>query len=146
VPAGEEAAMSTRARHAVMVVETRPGRFGPVADELDAGGFDVRRCDDDMSLIETAASARPRAIVYELHHEMSVDLAVLALVRRVLPRIPLVVVAGAFAEHAARVLRPLRPTVLAREPVDRAELIAAVRTAVRRSRITARRGSAPVTA
>jgi DNA-binding response OmpR family regulator len=131
--------MKSRAHHSVVVCEAHSGHGDAVAEKLAQSGYDVRRCTDEMSLIETSVASRPRAIVYELHHELPVDLAVLSLVRRVLPHIPLVVVAGALAEHAIRVLRAIDPTVLAHEPVDRAELIAAVRSAMRRSRVSERR-------
>ena len=110
-----------------------------MAGQLVGYGYDVRTCADEMTLIETSVASRPRAIVYELHHDLPVDLAVLSLVRRVLPHIPLIVIAGALAEHAIRVLRAIDPTVLSREPVDRAELISAVRRAMRRSKISERR-------
>jgi len=138
--------MKSRAHYSVVVCESRPGHGDAVASELAGYGYEVRRCSDEMSLIETSVASRPRAIVYELHHQLPVDLAILSLVRRVLPHIPLVVIAGALAEHAVRVLRAIDPTVLAHEPVDRAELIAAVRHAMRRSRISQRRERAPAPA
>ena len=138
--------MSTRAHCSVVVCETRSDGGDAAASGLSGCGWDVRRCDDEMSLIETAVASRPRAIVYELHHQLSVDLAMLSLVRRVLPNVPLVILAGALAEHVARGLRAIHPTVLAHEPVDRAELIAAVRNAMRRSRVGRRRDRALATA
>ena len=131
--------MRSRAHYSVVVCESHPGHADAVAGQLLEYGYDVRRCADELALIETSVASRPRAIVYELHHDLPVDLAVLSLVRRVLPHIPLVVVAGALAEHAIRVLRAIDPTVLEHEPVDRAELIAAMRRAMRRSRISERR-------
>jgi len=126
--------MSAQVRHRVLVCEAHPGHGEPVARLLLSVGYDVRCCPDEESLIEAVAAQTPRVVVYELHHQLPVDLAILALVRRVVPAVPLVVVAGQRAGPAANALRALHPTVLEHEPVDREELHSAVRAAVRRSR------------
>ena len=134
--------MKHGARHPLVVCGSHPGHGEAVAEELVAFGYDVRHCADEESLVEAAAALRPCAIVYELHHQLSVDLAILSLVRRVLPHVPLVVVAGALAEQAICGLSTLHATVLGHEPVDRTELRHAVRLAVRRSRVAIRREEA----
>jgi hypothetical protein len=110
-----------------------------VAEELVAFGYDVRHCSDEESLVAVASALRPRAIVYELKHQLCVDQAILALVRRALPHVPLIVVACGVAEQAERGLHSLHPTVLAHDPVDRGELRHAVKVALRRSRDWLRR-------
>jgi DNA-binding NarL/FixJ family response regulator len=131
--------MKPQARHSLVVCGAHPGHGESVAEELVSFGYDVRHCTDEESLITQAAEHRPCAIIYELQHQLPVDLAILALVRRVLPHVPFVVVAGALAEQAVRVLRAVHPMVLAHDPVDRSELRNAVRLAVRRSLIARRR-------
>jgi DNA-binding NarL/FixJ family response regulator len=134
--------MKLRERHPLVVCGAHPGHGEAVAGELVGFGYEVRHCTDEESLIEVAAEVRPCAIVYELQHQLPVDLAILALVRRVLPSVQLVVVAGALAEQAVRALRAVSPTVLAHDPMDRSELRDAVRLAVRRSRFAERREQA----
>lgn len=136
--------MTHRARQLLVVCGSHAGHGEAVAEELVGFGYDARHCIDEESLMEAAFTLRPRAIVYELHHQLSVDLAILALVRRVLPRVPLIVVAGAMAEQAVRALRAVNPTVLAHDPVDRSELHDAVRLALRRSLMLERREHATV--
>jgi DNA-binding NarL/FixJ family response regulator len=136
--------MNIRERHPLVVCGAHAGHGEAVAEELHSFGYDVRHCVDEESLIEAAAALRPRAIVYELHHQLAVDLAILSLVRRILPDVPLVVVAGDMAAQAVNALRAVHPTVLAHDPVDRRELRVAVRLAVRRSRIVERRERAEV--
>ena len=131
--------MSLRVRHPLVVCGAHPGHGEAVAQDLASFGYEVRHCTDEESLIEVAAEVRPCAIVYELQHQLPVDLAILALVRRVLPCVQLIVVAGEFAEQAVRALRAVNPMVLGTGPIDRSELRSAVRLAVRRARNAVRR-------
>lgn len=136
--------MKSRARQLLVVCGSHAGHGEAVVEELVGFGYDARHCIDEESLMEAAFTLRPRAIVYELHHQLSVDLAILALVRRVLPRVPLIVVAGAMAEQAVQALCAVNPTVLTHDPVDRSELLDAVRLALRRSGMLERREHAAV--
>jgi DNA-binding NarL/FixJ family response regulator len=126
--------MSSRARHSLVVCGAHPGHGEAVVAELAEFGYDVHHCADEESLVEAAASVRPRAIVYELQHQLSVDLAILALVRRIVPHVPLIVVACGHRDQAERGLESLHPTVLEHDPVDRGELLQAVQRAIQRSR------------
>jgi DNA-binding NtrC family response regulator len=134
--------MSARTHQAVVVCESRPGHGESVAALLVSIGYDVRLCSDEEALIEAMAARPPRAVVYELRHQVPVDLAILSLVRRVLPGVPLVVVSGPLSEHAVRSLRAVNPLLLTHDPVDFEELRAAVRRAVARSRRRVARMSA----
>ena len=131
--------MRLRARQPLVVCGARPGHGEAVAAELVSFGYDVRHCSDEESLAAAACALRPHAIVYELQHQLPVDLAILALVRRVMPHVPLIVVACGLAEQAERGLHALHPTVLGHDPVDRGELRHAVQLALRRSRELLRR-------
>ena len=136
--------MKSRARQLLVVCGTHAGHGEAVVEELVGSGYDARHCIDEESLMEAAFTLRPRAIVYELHHQLPVDLAILSLVRRLLPHVPLIVVAGALAEQAVRALRAVNPTVLTHDPVDRSELLDAVRLALRRAGMIERREHAAV--
>ena len=126
--------MRAHASHPLLVCESHPGHGEAVAEELVALGYEVRRCADEEAMIAAAAAQRPSAVVYELRHQVPVDLAILALVRRVLPDVPLIVVARELAEAAMQALRAVHPDVFAAEPVSPDDLRAAVRTAVRHAR------------
>ena len=82
--------MRARARHPLVVCEAHPGHGEAVAEELVEAGYEVRCCADEESLIEAVATRHPCAVVYELRHQILVDMAILALLRRVLPHVPLV--------------------------------------------------------
>ena len=131
--------MRARARHPLVVCEAHPGHGESVAEELVEAGYEVRCCPDGESLIEAVAQQHPSAVVYELCHQLPVDMAILALVRRVLPGIPLVLLTCESEGPSLRALREMSPAVLAHEPVGREGLRTAVRTAVRRGRSRAKR-------
>jgi DNA-binding NarL/FixJ family response regulator len=131
--------MRVRARHPLVVCEAHPGHGEAVAEELVEAGYEVRRCADEESLIEAVATRHPCAVVYELRHQLPVDMAILALLRRVLPHVPLVLLSHDASGPSLRALRGMSPAVLAHEPVGRDGLRAAVRTAVARGRSRERR-------
>jgi len=126
--------MGPRERHPLVVCEAHPGHGEDVAAELVSYGYEVRCCGDEEALIEAVSERHPSAVVYELHHQLPVDLAILVLVRRLLPDVPLVLIAHGHETPTVRALRTMQPAVLAHEPVDREGLRAAVRRAVRRAR------------
>lgn len=136
--------MGTRVRYSLVVCEAHPGRSEGVAQALAGFGYDVRCCGDEEALIEAVSSRHPTAVVYELHHQVLVDLAILALVRRVLPDIPLVLVAGETAEPTVHALRAIHPAVVAHGPVGpddlREALRGVIRSAARRMRAHAGAG------
>lgn len=134
--------MSPRAPHPLVVCEAHPGHGEEVAEDLVAYGYEVRCCPDEEALLEAVSDRHPSAVVYELHHQLPVDLAILALVRRLLPNVPLVLIAGEHAQPTVRALRAMQPAVIAAEPVSREGLRDAVRSAVRRARARVRRGVA----
>ena len=105
--------MRARVRHPLVVCEAHPGHGEAVAEELVEAGYDVFRCPDEDSLIASLGNRHPRAIVYELRHQLPVDLAILALVRRVLPDVPLVLLTSQLEGPTLRALRAMAPAVLA---------------------------------
>lgn len=85
------------------------------------------------SLLEGALDLHPDAVLYELSSENAVDLAVLQLLRRTCPHLPLVLIAGDASIGEQRVLRELRPTYYAVQPVDPEEIVDALRAALHRN-------------
>ncbi len=136
--------MRKYACHPLVVCEAHPGQSESLAEELSVLGYDVRPCPDEESMIEAMAARRPVAVVYELRHQVHVDVAILALLRRLVPDVPLVLVTRDLAAAALRALCVVHPDVLTTEPVARVDLRAAVRTAVRHARAR-RRYPEPVT-
>ena len=123
--------MRTRQRHAIVVCEAHPGATGAVSTLLDAEGFVVHRSTDDESLIEATASHAPQAIVYVLAHDLVVDIALLQLLRRVAPEVPLVLIGAPHPSLAAR-LAPVHPVHVTHAPLDGHALGGALRHAIRK--------------
>ncbi len=123
--------MTTRKRHPIVVCEAHPGTADAVSTLLDAEGFVVHRSTDDESLIEATASHAPRAIVYVLAHDLAVDIALLQLLRRVAPDVPLVLIGAPHPTLAAR-LAPVHPVHVTHAPLDAHVLGGALRHAIRK--------------
>lgn len=120
--------------HPLVVCDSHPGHAESVTHPLVSIGCEVRPYDDEEELIEAAAAQRPSAIVYELRHQLPVDLAILTLVRRALPDVPLVVVAGALADTTRRALRGACTAIVTSETLELGEVAAVVRTLLRHAR------------
>lgn len=84
--------MHPRSRQLVLVCAGPRGRSHEVAEALVPHDFEVRSCGEAESMIEAVLEHRPRAIVYALEHQSSVDFAVLHLLRSVAASVPLVLV------------------------------------------------------
>lgn len=137
--------MTTNKGHPIVVCEAHPGATDAVSTLLDAEGFEVHRSTDDETLIEATASHAPRAIVYVLAHDLCVDIAVLQLLRRVVPDVPLVLIGAPHEALAAR-LAPVHPVHVIHAPLDAHVLGGALRHAIRkhgrmtRARVARERG------
>lgn len=121
--------MTARRRHPIVVCEAHPGASDAVSGMLDAEGFLVHRSTDDETLIEATASHAPRAIVYVLAHDLGVDIALLQLLRRVVPDVPLVLIGAPHPTLAAR-LAPVHPVHVTHAPFDAHVLGSALRDAI----------------
>jgi hypothetical protein len=86
-------------------------------------------CDDSEAMISEVALHPPDVVVYEVRPGSSSDLAVLRLLRRVAPRLPLVLV-GDEAAPQLGVPGELDPSYRARLPVQDEGLREAVHTAL----------------
>ena len=109
-----------------------PGR--DALDALERCGFVVILCHEVRGLLEEMVQRPPAAVVFGLRPERSEDLGMLHLVRRVLPRVPLILLAGCESLEVQRLVQDLRPTYYAVGPLDPDELCEAVSAAVARSR------------
>ena len=86
-------------------------------------------CDDSEEMMAEVALEPPDVVVYEVRPESASDLAVLRLLRRVVPRIPFVVV-GEGVSPAWAVPADLAPLYRAPLPVEAARLRDAVQSAL----------------
>jgi DNA-binding NtrC family response regulator len=86
-------------------------------------------CDDSEEMIAEVALHPPDVVVYEVRPESQSDLAVLRLLRRVAPRLPLVVVGGE-AAPAWENQADLAPFYLSPLPVEEDGLREAVQSAL----------------
>ena len=96
---------------------------------LAADGYDVVVCTGREALFEQLAERRPDALVYVLG-ELSVDLAVLSLLRRAAPRLPIVLLGGPSGLEARRAVQELKPVYYGVFPLEPAELNEAVNAAL----------------
>ncbi len=110
----------------------RPGET--VCDALRGEDVRVLHCPQRDLLIESLVQHRPDALVYLLRRQPAEDLAVLQLVRRQVPDLPVVLVAEEGSLHTEKLVRELRPVYYAISPVEPDELREAVRAALVRRR------------
>jgi hypothetical protein len=68
--------------------------------------------------------------VFALGAQCQHDLALLFLLRRVAPAVPLILVATTASLETQKMIQDLRPTYYAVRPVDRAELLEAIAAAI----------------
>ncbi len=93
-------------------------------------GYEVVACADHEALLERAINDPPDVIIYSLTPRRPVERGMLQLVRRGLPKTPLVIVASEGSLEIQRVIQEFRPTYYAVAPFDRGELRDAVRAAM----------------
>jgi DNA-binding NtrC family response regulator len=99
---------------------------------LEPSEFDLVCCAQGDALLEEALARRPDTVVYELRSDAPADLALLRLLRRVMPDVPLVLMAGDESLATQKLVRELRPIYYAVEPLDAGEILSAVRSALAR--------------
>jgi DNA-binding NtrC family response regulator len=126
--------MTSRPRESIVVCGPRTGHTEGVAGLLSEQGWDVTLCSGGEALLALVCEHRPRAIVYALAHQLAVDLALLVLLSRVAPGLPVVVVASAEQGARAGRLDAAHPVVLENSPADGLRLRHALRAALRRPR------------
>jgi DNA-binding NtrC family response regulator len=97
----------------------------PTCDEcrrlLAGQGHDVVLCRGREALFDALAERRPAALVYVMN-DLTLDLAVLALIRRVAPTLPIILLGGPAGLEARRSVQELKPTYYGVFPLDPGEL------------------------
>ena len=100
-------------------------------------GYEVVACPDRDTMLAHAFNDPPDVILYMLTPRCPIDRGVLQLLRRGLPRTPLVIVASEGSLETQRLLQEFRPVYYAVAPLERAELVEAVGAAMAlRNRMT----------
>jgi DNA-binding response OmpR family regulator len=112
----------------VLVHEARhhPDDFTGV---LAGEGHEVVVCTGREALFDQLTERRPDVLVYVLG-ELVIDVAVLSLLRRVAPRLPIVLLGGPSGLEARRAVQDLKPVYYGVFPLEPAELSQAVRAAL----------------
>jgi len=96
---------------------------------LAAAGHDVVVCNGREALFDALSLRRPDLIVYVLA-DLSLDLGVLWVVRRMAPALPIILLGGPTGLEARRSVQELKPVYFGMFPLDPAELSEAVRGAL----------------
>jgi DNA-binding response OmpR family regulator len=125
-----ETGSRSAARPCVVISEPRGGGETPLATQLGAEPWEVVWCNEDQDVLDQVIQRRPQALVFALAADVQRDLALLFLLRRVAPAVPLVLVAAAASLETQRMIQELRPTYYVVRPVDRAELHEAIAAAI----------------
>lgn len=111
---------------------------GAIADDtrqgLLAAGARVSCTQRDEELLEALVREHATALVLALRSELASDVALLTLVRRVSPSVPLVLLGHADSVGDRQVLQRFQPHFYALEPCDPVELVEAVLGSRRRRR------------
>jgi len=108
-----------------------------VCRTLREEGYEVVACPDRETALTHAFDDPPDVILYALAPRSPVDRGVLQLLRRAMPRTPLVLIAVENSLEMQRVIQEFRPVYYAVAPLDRAELVDAVTAAIaQRDRLT----------
>lgn len=118
-------------RPCVIVSEpSAPSAESPLASQLDPDLYDVVWCNEDEDVLDQVIQRRPHALVFALGTQCRTDLALLFLLRRVAPAVPLILVAATASLETQKLIQDLRPTYYVVRPVDRIELDGAVAGAI----------------
>jgi DNA-binding NtrC family response regulator len=94
--------------------------------------YQLATCDDGAGLLEGLMARRPDAVVYVVRPDCPQDLAVLQLLRRMAPALPIVVLSHQASLDLRRTVQNMRPIYYADVPVDATEIRAAVHSALAR--------------
>ena len=116
----------------VLLYEGGPGPEFGVRSLLDHEAYHLATCADGASLLEGLMAQRPDAVVYVLRPDCPQDLAILQLLRRLAPALPIVVLSNQASLDLRRIVQNLRPIYYAVAPVEATEIRAAVHSALAR--------------
>lgn len=107
----------------------------PALLALERHGYRVGRCADPAALVECVMTNGADLAIVRLRGQATDgdQMAMLRLLRRVAPELPLVVIGEGDSIVAERAVRALQPKYLALAPADPQELVEAVRGALART-------------
>jgi DNA-binding NtrC family response regulator len=99
-------------------------------DSLVGLGYELESCRDGEALLEAVVARTPDVVVYSMRADNLSDMAVLQLLRRILPDAPLILLVREGSLATRRSVQALRPMYYAVAPVEEAELREAVRAGI----------------
>jgi len=117
-------------RPCVIVSEPRGLDEPPLASQLNPEAYDVVWCNEEADVLDQLIQRRPHVLVFALAAQCQRDLALLFLLRRVAPAVPLILVAATASLETQKMIQDLRPTYYVVRPVDRTELHEAIAAAI----------------
>ncbi len=89
---------------------------------LEGAGLELVSCEDGERLLEAVIGHPPDVVIYCLRPALDADLAVLHLLRRVMPDAPLILLAREGDLDTRKAVQSLRPLFYAVAPIDVDEL------------------------
>lgn len=113
-----------------MVCASSGGTDAVVCRTLREEGYEVVACPDRDASLSHAINDPPDLIIYSITPRCPIDRGVLQILRRSLPRTPLVILASEGSLETQRLVQEFRPVYYAVAPVERAELVGAVKAAM----------------
>jgi CheY-like chemotaxis protein len=119
---------TTRPR--VLISEPRGLGSPPIAELLDPGAYEVVWCNEEQDVLEQLVQRRPSALVFALSAPCPSEIALLHLLRRIAPALPMILVATTPSLETQKMIQELRPTYYVVRPVDRAEIHEAIEAAI----------------
>lgn len=125
-----ETGPGSAARPCIVVSEPRGLDEPPLASQLNPGVYDVVWCNEEEDVLDQVIQRRPHALVFALGAQCQRDLALLFLLRRVAPAVPLILVAATASLETQKMIQDLRPTYYVVRPVDQTELHEALAAAI----------------
>jgi DNA-binding response OmpR family regulator len=113
-----------------MVCASSGGTDAVVCRTLREEGYEVVACPDRDASLSHSINDPPDLIVYSITPRCPIDRGVLHILRRSLPRTPMIILASEGSLETQRLVQEFRPVYYAVAPVERAELVGAVKAAM----------------
>jgi DNA-binding NtrC family response regulator len=121
-------AVSTMPR--VVLCDVGSSENGELYESLAGLGYELVDCHDGEALLEAVVDRTPDVVVFAMRADHVSDMAVLQLLRRILPDGPLILLVRDGSLATRRTVQSLRPMYYAVAPVEGGELREAVRAAI----------------
>lgn len=121
---------SVNAMPRVVLCDVGACENGELYESLVGLGYELEDCHDGETLLEAVVARSPDVVVFAMRADNLSDMAVLQLLRRILPDAPLILLVRDGSLATRRSVQALRPMYYAVAPVEGAELREAVRAAI----------------